>query len=88
MVARWMRFGRLSAQTGLSSQDLNDLIEAVRAGKIRISSSLNVRYLNGVYVTKDVDQQYLDFLDSLRNDDAKAVLFQNEMENLEMHNEG
>ncbi|MGC7979792.1 amidophosphoribosyltransferase, partial [Salmonella enterica] len=22
------------------------------------------------------------------NDDAKAVLFQNEMENLEMHNEG
>ena len=33
-------------------------------------------------------KQYLDFLDSLRNDDAKAVLRQNEAENLEMHNEG
>ncbi len=36
----------------------------------------------------DVDQQYLDYLDSLRNDDAKAVQLQNEVENLEMHNEG
>ncbi|MBL3466860.1 amidophosphoribosyltransferase, partial [Klebsiella pneumoniae] len=26
--------------------------------------------------------------DSLRNDDAKAVQLQNEVENLEMHNEG
>lgn len=43
---------------------------------------------NGVYVTRDVDQQYLDYLDSLRNDDAKAVQLQNEVENLEMHNEG
>lgn len=41
---------------------------------------------NGVYVTKDVDQGYLDFLDTLRNDDAKAVQRQNEVENLEMHN--
>jgi len=39
-------------------------------------------------VTKDVDQQYLEYLESLRNDDAKAVLRQNEVENLEMHNEG
>lgn len=37
---------------------------------------------------QDVDQQYLDYLDSLRNDDAKAVQLQNEVENLEMHNEG
>lgn len=43
---------------------------------------------NGIYVTKDVDQQYLDYLDSLRNDDAKAVQLQNEVESLEMHNEG
>ncbi len=43
---------------------------------------------NGVYVTKDVDHNYLDFLDTLRNDDAKAVQRQNEVENLEMHNEG
>ncbi len=39
-------------------------------------------------MTKDVDQQYLDYLDSLRNDDAKAVQLQNDLESLEMHNEG
>jgi len=43
---------------------------------------------NGIYVTKDVDQQYLDYLDSLRNDDAKAVQMANDLESLEMHNEG
>ncbi len=37
---------------------------------------------NGIYVTKDVDQQYLDYLDSLRNDDAKAVQLQNDLESL------
>ncbi|EBA5291356.1 amidophosphoribosyltransferase, partial [Salmonella enterica] len=72
---------------GLIFQDLNDLIEAVRAENPDIQQ-FECSVFNGVYVTKDVDQQYLDFLDSLRNDDAKAVLFQNEMENLEMHNEG
>lgn len=39
-------------------------------------------------MTKDVDLQYLEYLESLRSDDAKAVLLQNEAENLEMHNEG
>ncbi|MGN3971061.1 phosphoribosyl transferase, partial [Cronobacter sakazakii] len=34
------------------------------------------------------DHQYLEYLESLRNDDAKAVMRQNEVENLEMHNEG
>ncbi|QUJ07357.1 hypothetical protein KCP70_03020 [Salmonella enterica subsp. enterica] len=50
---------------------------------------LECSVFNGVYVTKDVDQQYLRLPDSLRNDDAKAVLFQNEMENpCSTHNEG
>ena len=35
-----------------------------------------------------ITQQYLDYLDSLRNDDAKAVQLQNDLESLEMHNEG
>ncbi|MEQ4938711.1 amidophosphoribosyltransferase, partial [Proteus terrae] len=43
---------------------------------------------NGVYVARDVGQEYVDYLGSLRNDDAKAVQLQNEVENLEMHNEG
>ncbi len=72
---------------GLIFQDLNDLIEAVRAENPDIQQ-FECSVFNGVYVTKDVDQSYLDFLDTLRNDDAKAVQRQNEVENLEMHNEG
>ena len=69
---------------GLIFQDLN---EAVRAENPDIQQ-FECSVFNGVYVTKDVDQGYLDFLDTLRNDDAKAVQRQNEVENLEMHNEG
>ncbi|MGL5532472.1 MAG: amidophosphoribosyltransferase, partial [Plesiomonas shigelloides] len=36
-------------------------------------------------ITQDVDQGYLEYLDSLRNDDAKAQL-QN-TSSLELHNE-
>ena len=72
---------------GLIFQDLNDLIDAVRAENPDIQQ-FECSVFNGVYVTRDVDQQYLDYLDSLRNDDAKAVQLQNEVENLEMHNEG
>jgi len=43
---------------------------------------------DGVYVTKDVDQNYLEYLEALRNDDAQALRGQQEAENLEMHNEG
>ncbi len=72
---------------GLIFRDLNDLIDAVRAENPDIQQ-FECSVFNGVYVTRDVDQQYLDYLDSLRNDDAKAVQLQNEVENLEMHNEG
>ena len=72
---------------GLIFQDLNDLIDAVRAENPDIQQ-FECSVFNGVYVTKDVDQQYLDYLDSLRNDDAKAVQLQNDLESLEMHNEG
>ena len=58
-------------------QDLNDLIDAVRAENPDIQQ-FECSVFNGVYVTRDVDQQYLDYLDSLRNDDAKAVQLQNE----------
>lgn len=68
-------------------QDLDDLIDAVRAENPDIQQ-FECSVFNGVYVTKDVDLQYLEYLESLRSDDAKAVLLQNEAENLEMHNEG
>lgn len=72
---------------GLIFRDLNDLIEAVRVENPDIQQ-FECSVFNGVYVTKDVDQQYLDYLDSLRNDDAKEVQRLNEVENTEMHNEG
>ncbi len=44
---------------------------------------------NGEYVTGDIDQNYLDFLESLRGDDAKTQReIQLDLANLELHNEG
>lgn len=68
-------------------QDLDDLIEAVRADNPAITQ-FECSVFDGMYVTRDVDQEYLDYLDMLRKDDAKALLRQSEMENLELHNEG
>ncbi|GAB7199588.1 hypothetical protein OS31_18090 [Dickeya oryzae] len=68
-------------------QDLNDLIEAVREDNPEIVQ-FECSVFNGVYVTKDVNQDYLDYLEALRNDDAKAMRSQNEVEDLELHNEG
>ena len=64
-------------------QDLNDLIEAVRAENPDIQQ-FECSVFQRRQRPKDVDQGYLDFLDTLRNDDAKAVQRQNEVENLEM----
>jgi amidophosphoribosyltransferase len=72
---------------GLIFQDLDDLIEAVREENPDISQ-FECSVFNGIYVTKDVDQSYLEYLESLRNDDAKEMRGQTEAENLEMHNEG
>lgn len=72
---------------GLIFQDLDDLIEAVREENPDITQ-FECSVFNGIYVTKDVDQSYLEYLESLRNDDAKALRGQTEAENLELHNEG
>jgi len=78
---------QLIGADALIFQDLSDLIEAVREENPDIAQ-FECSVFDGIYVTKDVDQQYLEYLQSLRNDDAKAMQRQNEVENLEMHNEG
>ena len=78
---------QLIGADGLIFQDLDDLIEAVRVENPDITQ-FECSVFNGIYVTKDVDQEYLEYLESLRNDDSKAIQRQNEVENLEMHNEG
>jgi amidophosphoribosyltransferase len=68
-------------------QDLSDLIAAVKEDNSDIEK-FECSVFDGIYVTKDVDQNYLEYLEALRNDDAQALRGQQEAENLEMHNEG
>ncbi len=78
---------QLIGADALIFQDLTDLIDAVREDNPDITQ-FECSVFNGIYVTKDVDQSYLEYLESLRNDDAQALRSHNEAENLEMHNEG
>ncbi|EGR2117989.1 amidophosphoribosyltransferase [Vibrio cholerae] len=69
-------------------QTLEDLVEAVRCGNPDIVK-FEASVFNGEYVTGDIDQQYLDFLESMRSDDAKLQReIQQDLANLELHNEG
>ncbi len=43
--------------------------------------------LNGIYVTRDVDQCYLNYLELLRHDDSKVAYTKTENRKLEIHNE-
>ncbi|MFD2180196.1 amidophosphoribosyltransferase [Veronia pacifica] len=72
---------------GLIFQDLTDLEDAVREGNPDIQRFESSVFC-GQYVTDDIDQTYLDYLESLRSDDAKVVREQQqELANLEIHNE-
>ncbi|QBH96017.1 amidophosphoribosyltransferase [Limnobaculum zhutongyuii] len=68
-------------------QNLDDLVEAVREDNHDIEK-FESSVFDGIYVTRDIDQNYLDYLDTLRNDDAKADVDHHNAENLEMYNEG
>lgn len=68
-------------------QNLDDLVEAVRDDNLDIEK-FESSVFDGIYVTQDVDQRYLDYLDTLRNDDAKADKEHHNAENLEIYNEG
>lgn len=68
-------------------QDLEDLKAAVTEGNPDITE-FECSVFDGNYVTKDVNKEYLKYLQSLRSDDAQALSQQHEAENLEMYNEG
>lgn len=72
---------------GLIFQDLNDLIDAVGEENPEIER-FECSVFDGVYLTNDIDQNYLDYLQGLRSDDAKALRKMQEVEDLELHNEG
>lgn len=78
---------RIIGADALIFQDLDDLVEAVRDDN-RDIEKFESSVFDGIYVTNDIDQHYLNYLDGLRNDDAKADKEQQTVENLEMYNEG
>ncbi|ENO1848861.1 amidophosphoribosyltransferase [Vibrio vulnificus] len=78
---------KLIGADALIFQKLEDLVDAVGLGNLDITK-FDTSVFNGEYVTGDIDQQYLDFLDSMRNDDAKVQReIQQDLANLELHNE-
>ncbi|MCM0147540.1 amidophosphoribosyltransferase [Photobacterium galatheae] len=80
--------GKMIGADGLIFQDLQDLVDAVSEGNPDIQL-FETSVFNGHYVTGDVNQQYLEYLESLRSEDAKTQReIQQELANLELHNEG
>jgi amidophosphoribosyltransferase len=72
---------------GLIYQSLEDLETAVRRENPELKE-FETSVFNGEYITNDIDDKYLDFLDKVRNDDAKADKAWNDTtENLEIYNE-
>ncbi|MDC9593196.1 amidophosphoribosyltransferase [Xenorhabdus sp. IM139775] len=78
---------QLIGADALIYQDLPDLVQAVREENPDIEK-FECSVFDGIYVTKDIDQIYLDYLENLRKDDAMKVRGQSEIENLEIYNEG
>ena len=72
---------------GLIFQSLPDLIEAVRLENPEIKR-FETSVFDGNYVTNDIDQEYLNRLDQMRSDDAKAKSGAAMATNLETYNEG
>ncbi|SJN59949.1 amidophosphoribosyltransferase [Vibrio ruber] len=68
-------------------QTIEDLVSAVGIGNPNISR-FETSVFNGEYVTGDIDQDYLDYLEAMRNDDAKEQKeIQQELASLELYNE-
>lgn len=72
---------------GLIFQSLPDLIEAVRSENQEIKR-FETSVFDGNYVTNDIDQDYLNRLDQMRSDGAKAKSGATMATNLETYNEG
>ena len=69
----------------LMYQKLDDLIDACRGGTCGVEH-FDASCFNGIYVTGDIDDTYLEKLEEVRNDAAKAAQIKND-EIIEIHNE-
>ncbi|MFT5312482.1 MAG: amidophosphoribosyltransferase [Paraglaciecola sp.] len=70
---------------GLIFQDITDLVDAVSELNPDIKR-FETSVFDGNYITGDVDQRYLERIDTMRNEGAKNAGVQTELSNLEMHN--
>ena len=68
-------------------QTLDDLVSAVSTANPDITD-FETSVFNGQYVTKDIDQSYLERLDAMRNNETKDKSDKNADSILDMHNEG
>lgn len=78
---------RIIGSDGLIFQDLKDLEAAVAEGNPDIHS-FETSVFSGHYITNDIDQNYLEYLEKLRNDASKiSSEQQQDLANLEIYNE-
>jgi amidophosphoribosyltransferase len=68
-------------------QSIEDLVSAVKVGNPEIQS-FDTSVFDGVYVTNDIDNAYLEKLDALRNNTSKETSDKNADSIIDMHNEG
>ena len=66
-------------------QDLQDLVEAVNKGSAGIQG-FDDSVFTGNYITGDINQSYLDRLQSARSDAAKKNRRENDNEVMDMYN--
>ncbi|KKL00582.1 amidophosphoribosyltransferase [Rheinheimera mesophila] len=72
---------------GLIFQSLEDLVDAVRTENPELKR-FETSVFDGIYVTNDIDQAYLNRLDAQRNEAAKKKKEAELSASLELHNEG
>ena len=68
-------------------QTIEDLVEAVGTANPEIKE-FETSVFNGHYITKDIDQNYLEKLDALRNNETKETSDKDADSVIDMHNEG
>ncbi len=80
--------GELIGADWLVFQDLDDLVQCSLDGNPNIES-FDCAVFNGEYVTGDVDENYLDRLESMRNDEAQGErrAAQSEDDGMGLHND-
>jgi amidophosphoribosyltransferase len=67
-------------------QDLEDLEEAAHEGNPRVEE-FDTSCFSGEYVTGDINQDYLDHIEGLRNDAVRAGRVQHELNFVELDNQ-